>query len=133
MTDSIADLLTRIRNALEVGHAEVRVPYSKLKHTIAELLREHSYVGAVTVTPDPIQAARQLITIQLKYRQPGQPAIVKLRRISRPGRRVYVSSRELPRVLNNLGIAVVSTSQGVMTNREARQRHLGGEVICEVY
>lgn len=133
MTDPIADLLTRIRNALAVGHAEVRVPYSKLKHTIAQLLRLNGYLGEVTLGPDPTLAARQVMTIQLKYRQPGQPAIMKLRRVSRPGRRVYVTSRELPRVLNNLGIAVVSTSQGVMTNREARQRRLGGELICEVY
>ncbi len=133
MTDPIADLLNRIRNALAAGHASLIVPHSKLKQALAQVLAEHGYVASVAVGPDPLQPWRRLITIQLRYRQPGQPAIVSLRRVSRPGRRVYVSSRELPRVLNDLGIAIVSTPAGIMTNREARKRHLGGEVLCEIY
>jgi len=133
MTDPIADMLTRIRNALAVGHTEVVLPYSKLKLSIAKILESNGYLKSVSVAPDPRQAARQLMTILLKYRQPGNPAIMSLRRVSRPGCRCYVSSGKLPRVLNDLGIAVVSTSAGVMTNREARKRKLGGELICEVY
>lgn len=133
MTDPIADMLNRIRNALAVGRLTVVVPHSKLKHAIAQVLAANGYVGVVAVGPDPLRAARQVMTIPLRYRQPGQPAMLSLRRVSRPGRRVYVNSRALPRVLNDLGIAVVSTSVGIMTNREARKRHLGGEVLCEVY
>ncbi|MDD5110411.1 MAG: 30S ribosomal protein S8 [Patescibacteria group bacterium] len=133
MTDPIADMLTRIRNALAVQHTEVAMPYSKMKHAIAKVLEDNGYVTSVTVADSPTRAARQVLTLTLRYRQPGNPSIASLRRVSRPGRRVYVSSRELPRVLNDLGIAVVSTSAGIMTNREARKRKLGGELICEIY
>ena len=133
MTDPIADMLTRIRNALAVGRPEVELPYSKLKVSIAKVLQDSGYLSSVTVRPDPLVAARQIMTLGLKYRTPGSPAIMNLRRVSRPGRRVYVNSHKLPRVLNDIGIAVVSTSAGVMSNREARKRRLGGELICEVY
>ncbi len=133
MTDPIADMLTRIRNALAVGRSEVALPYSKLKVSIAQVLQAYGYLVSVDIAPDPHVAARQVVKLGLKYRQPGLPAIMRLQRVSRPGRRVYVSSRQLPRVLNDLGIAVVSTSAGVMSNREARKRRLGGELICEVY
>lgn len=133
MTDPIADMLTRIRNALAVGHSQVVVPYSNLKLSIGKVLEQHGYLTSVTVAADPRQAARNQLTLGLRYRQPGVPAIASVKRISKPGRRVYVSSHALPRVLNDLGIAVVSTSAGIMTNREARKRRLGGELICEVY
>lgn len=133
MTDPIADMLTRIRNAQAVGRPVVEMPYSKMKASIAKVLEEHGYLESVRVAPDPHVAARQVITLGLKYRNPGTPRIMSLRRVSRPGRRVYVTSRELPRVLNDLGIAVVSTSAGIMSNRDARKRRLGGELLCEVY
>ena len=133
MTDPIADMLTRIRNALAARRTEVAMPYSKLKHAIANVLESNGYIAGIAVVQDPVRAARQIMTLGLRSRQPGMPAVISLRRVSRPGRRVYVSSQKLPRVLNDLGIAIVSTSAGIMTNREARKRKLGGELICEIY
>lgn len=132
MTDPIADMLTRIRNALAVGKTEVLVPHSKLKSAIADLLVAQGYLISTASIPGVNHPGSDLKLV-LKYRKPGTPAIMKLQRVSKPGARRYVRADDLPRVLNGLGVAIVSTSQGLLTDGEARKRKLGGEVICEVY
>lgn len=137
MTDPIADMLTRIRNASMVKKAEVVLPMSKIKFNIGKILEREGWVEKVEV----IKAAGKKnqtstfdqLRIILKYDDDGKPAITSLKRVSRPGLRVYVNKTELPRVLNNLGFAIISTPQGVMTNFEARKKGVGGEVICEIY
>ncbi len=128
MTDPIADMLTRIRNALRVHKSEVTIPYSKLKVKIAEILKNEGYINSYSEQID----SRQL-KLQLKYQPNGQSVINSLRRISKPGRRIYCQADKLPRVLNNLGIAIISTPQGMMTVVEAKQKKIGGEIICEIY
>jgi len=128
MTDPISDMLTRIRNALAVNKVEVVVPYSKLKSEIARILEESGYV----LGQEKKETDHSQLVIKLKYKN-NRPAIQGLKRVSRPGRRVYVGKEELPVVLNNLGIAVISTPKGLMTNKQAKQNGVGGEVICEVY
>lgn len=132
MMDPIADMLARIRNAAAVKKAEVVLPMSKLKLNIAKLLEENGWVSKAEVIEHDGKGFPEL-KIVLKYKPDGRPMISSLERISKSSRRVYVGKDELPRVLNNLGIAIVSTSQGLMTNREAKKRNLGGEVICEIY
>jgi len=137
MTDPIADMLTRLRNASAVGKEEVLLPMSKIKYGIAKILQETHWLAGVEVIKGAGRknggAAFDQLKIVLKYREDGRPAITSLKRISRPSRRVYVSNKELPRVLNNLGLAIISTPQGLMTNKEAGKKKLGGEVICEIY
>ena len=133
MTDPIADMLTRLRNALDVTKTEIIFPFSKMKMGIAEILKEHEYITDYEIVKRGKDINFDQIKIILKYKKPKMPAIMELRRISTPGRRVYVSKDKLPRVLNNLGIAIISTPQGLMTNKEARKRKLGGEVVCEIY
>lgn len=137
MTDPIADMLTRIRNASMLGKTEVVLPKSKLKFNIAKILEQNHWVEKVETTQvASVKNASCLfdeMKITLKYKPNGQPAITSLRRISKPSRRLYVTKDELPRVLNNLGIAIISTSQGLMTNKEAGKRQIGGEIICEIY
>jgi small subunit ribosomal protein S8 len=128
MTDPISDMLTRLRNAIVVRKSEILVPHSRIKFAIAKILEKEGFVASVRAETD---AKRPMIRIGLKY-DDDMPAIHSLRRISTPGRRVYRKSTELPRVLSNLGIAIVSTPNGLMTNKEAKVRHLGGEVICEI-
>ena len=128
MTDPIADMLTRIRNAVMAGHHETLVPRSNLKLWIAKILMQAGYLNAVEEVADGFGTLRLVI----RYID-GEAAIHGIRRISKPGRRVYADASTLPRVNSGFGIAVVSTSAGIMTNREARKRKLGGEVICEVY
>ncbi len=132
--DPIADMLTRIRNALARRAAEVSLPSSRLKEEIARVLKEEGYIAGYEVENT---GSYPVLRIKLKYLREGtrswRPAIRGLRRVSRPSRRVYVGVRELPRPYQGLGIAIVSTPQGVMTDREARRRHLGGEVLCEVW
>ncbi|MEK7655689.1 MAG: 30S ribosomal protein S8 [Patescibacteria group bacterium] len=128
-TDPISDFLTRIRNAQRSHLDTVVSPSSRLKYAIAKILEKEGFVGPVAETTEGV---RKTITVLLKYS--GQdPAIRFIKRISTPGRRLYRKSDELPRVLSDYGIAIVSTSAGMMTNKEARRRKLGGEVICEVY
>lgn len=129
MTDQIADLLTRIRNALAVRKASVSLPYSRVKRDILAVLKNEGYVHEVEALQE---AGKQELKVTLKYVGPKLPAIRILKRISTPGCRVYAKSQELPIVLNDLGIAIISTSHGIMTNREARKRKLGGEVLCEI-
>ncbi len=132
MTDPIADMLTRIRNSLAVNKSEVALPYSKMKLGIAEILKAEGYIKDCEVVKSAAGQYNE-IKITLKYKKPKKPAIVGFTRISKPSRRVYTGRQKLPRVLNDLGIAIISTSQGLMTNKEARKRKLGGEVVCEVY
>lgn len=132
--DPIADMLTRISNALARRAPEVSLPSSKLKEEIARVLQEEGYIAGYEVERT---GGYPILRIKLKYLREGtrawRPAIRGLKRISRPSRRVYVGVRELPRPYQGLGIAIVSTPQGVMTDREARRRRLGGEVLCEVW
>lgn len=127
MTDPIADMLTRIRNAALARKAEVNVPFSKVKFAIAKILEKEKYLAAVEAVEDKTE-----IKITLKY-EDEKSVITMIKRMSKVGRRVYAKKDALPRVLNGLGIAILSTSKGIMTNREAKHLGLGGEVICEVY
>jgi small subunit ribosomal protein S8 len=130
MTDPISDMLTRIRNAGCALLPAVEVPHSKLKESIANVLQKEGYVSAVEV--QTAEKARKNIKLQLKYQ--GKKTIVEgLRRISMPGRRVYVGATEIPRVRGGLGVAIVSTSEGVMSGVEARKKNLGGELLCFVW
>ncbi len=130
-TDPIADFLTRVRNAIAAGHRVVEIPASKLKKEMTKILFDQGYILSYQFKDETVQGT---IKIALKYdRETKESVIRKLERISTPGLRKYVGSDEMPRVLNGLGIAIVSTSKGVMTNKKARQENVGGEVICYVY
>src|SRR5690348_281401 len=129
-TDPIADFLTRIRNGIQAGKDQVDCPRSTLKLRIAEILKEEGYVDAVSTVDDRLQG---VISVTLRYDNSSQSAISGLKRVSRPGQRKYANSKSLPKVRNGLGIAIVSTSRGVMTDRKARQLGVGGEVLCEVW
>ena len=131
VTDPIADYLTRVRNAIMAGHRVVEIPASNLKKEITKILQDKGYVLSYKFDDSTVQGT---IKIALKYdKESKQPVIKKIERISKPGLRKYVSSSDLPRVLNGLGIAIVSTSKGVMTNKKAQQENVGGEVLCYVY
>jgi small subunit ribosomal protein S8 len=130
MTDPIADMLARIRNAAGAAHEDVLIPASKIKENIARILAEEGYVDGVEVVQDNGHSS---IKIELRYSGEREPAIAGIRRISKPGRRVYKGARELPRVLGGLGVAIISTSQGVMTDRQARKAQVGGEVLAYVW
>lgn len=130
MTDPIADMLTRIRNAVSVGHDELTMPSSKLKEEVARILTEEGYIDRFDVAPS---GPGKALTLQLRYIDRHKPVIQGLRRISKPGHRVYRGAGELPRVQGGLGVVVVSTSQGLLPDREARRRRLGGEIVCEVW
>lgn len=129
LTDPISDMLTRIRNAAAIEKPEVVLPYSNLKFSIAKILEKEGYVGKVEKQTD--DKFTQL-KVALKYDN-GASAFKSVKRISKPGRRVYVKKDQLPRVLSDMGIAIISTPNGLMTNKDARKRSLGGEVICEIY
>jgi small subunit ribosomal protein S8 len=130
MTDPIADMLTRIRNANIVKHEQVEVPASNIKKSIAQILLDEGFVKGYTVIDDNKQG---IIRIEMKY-GPGQQKIISgLKRISKPGLRVYVNKDEVPKVLGGLGIAILSTSKGIMTDKQARKENVGGEVICYVW
>lgn len=129
MTDPIADMLTRIRNAVAVRKPEVVLPYSKVKFNIAKILEAENYVGKVSKVAN---GKFDELKIELKYNEKN-PIIRHIKRISKPGQRIYVSGKELPYVLNGYGIAIVSTSKGVMTNKEAKRQNIGGELVCEIW
>ena len=131
MTDPIADMLTRIRNALQAGHETVEVPASKMKIELARILKEEGYITDCSLNGE--DANEKAITITLKYGPDKQRVISGLKRISKPGLKVYAKSDALPRVLNGLGIAIISTSKGLMTDRDARKAGLGGEVVAYVW
>ncbi len=130
MTDPIADMLTRIRNANVVKHETVDVPASNMKKELSRILLEEGFIRGYDVIEDGKQG---IIRIQLKYGQSGERVISGLKRISKPGMRVYAAKDEIPKVLNGLGISVISTSKGVLTDKQARKENVGGEVICYVW
>lgn len=130
MTDPVSDLLTRIRNATSVRHDRMDIPASKMKLEIAKILKQEGYIRTFKMIEEGPQGT---IRIYLKYADDGEPVIHGLRRISRPGRRVYRGVGELPKVRNGLGVAVISTNRGVLTDEQARGLQVGGEVLCEIW
>ncbi len=132
MTDPIADLLTRLRNAIMAGHKVVEAPASNLKKEVARILFEKGYILGYKVIEG--EGVQNTLKIALKYNPKSKkPAIKSIQRVSRPGLRKYVAADEMPRVLNGLGVAILSTSKGLMTDKEARKENIGGEVLCYVY
>jgi small subunit ribosomal protein S8 len=130
MTDPIADMLTRIRNANSAGHKTVEVPASKIKKSIAEILKEEGYINGFEVKEDGKQG---VIDIEMKYGPENEKVITGIKKISKPGLKVYAKANEVPRVLGGLGIAIISTSNGVISDKKARELGVGGEVICYVW
>jgi small subunit ribosomal protein S8 len=131
MTDPIADMLTRVRNASSAMHDEVLIPRSKIKESIARILADEGYVDGFEIVTD--DSSHPHIKIQLRYSEERERAIAGIRRISKPGRRIYRGAGELPRVLGGMGVAIISTSQGVMTDKQARRARVGGEVLAYVW
>jgi len=135
VSDPISDMLTRIRNALIMGHAMVAMPSSKIKVAIAKILKEEGYIGGFEIVDGKV-AGSKVLRIRLKYvgeRRERRSVITGLERVSRPGRRVYTGKQEIPWVFSGLGVAILSTPQGVMTGQRARQLGVGGEVLCKVW
>ena len=130
LTDPVADMLTRVRNALQARHQKVDVPLSKLKVEMARILKDEGYIANYKSTEEE---GRKVLRLYLKYGADSSSPISQIKRISRPGCRVYVGHSEIPRVLGGLGISILTTPKGVMTGRQARKEKLGGEVLCEVY
>jgi small subunit ribosomal protein S8 len=133
MTDPIADMLTRLRNANSAFHDTVSMPHSKLKGHIAEILQEQGYIGGFTVGDADGDAPGKVLTLSLKYGPNRERSIAGVRRVSKPGLRVYAKSTGLPRVLGGLGIAIISSSSGLLTDRQAAKRGVGGEVLAYVW
>ncbi len=130
LTDPIADYLARVRNAIAAQHSEVEIPASRLKKEMTRILEQQGYISGYSVEPT---AVGEVIRIRLKYTEGRQPVITGLQRVSRPGRRRYAAHQEIPRVMGGMGTAILSTSTGVMTGHEARQRGVGGEVVAYVW
>jgi small subunit ribosomal protein S8 len=133
MTDPIADMLTRLRNANQAYHDRVSMPYSKIKANIAEVLKAEGYVAAWVVEEPAAEAVGRTLVVELKYGPSRERSLAGIRRVSKPGLRVYAKAPELPRVLGGLGVAIISTSQGLLTDRQARKRGVGGEVLAYVW
>jgi len=129
MVDSISDMLTRIKNAQAVSHQTVNIPFSKVKFNLAKVLEKEGLIESITTYGRKI---KKIIEIKLKYEK-GQPAIKELKRISKPGQRIYLKKSQIRSVRQGFGLAIISTSAGLMTNKEAKKKGLGGEVICEVW
>ena len=135
MTDPIADMLTRLRNAMGVGHPTVAMPSSKLKAEVARILKEEGYIGGYEVV-DGDSPGFRILRLQLRYvgeRRYRRPVITGLERVSKPGRRVYTGKREIPWVLSGMGVSILTTPKGVMTGQRARQLGIGGEILCKVW
>ena len=130
MTDPIADMLTRIRNANTVGHETVDIPASKMKKAIAEILTEEGYINGFDLIEDNAQGT---IKVQMKYGANNEKVISGIKKISKPGLKVYAKANDIPKVLGGLGIAIISTSKGIISDKEARKLQVGGEVICHVW
>lgn len=130
MTDVIADMLTRIRNASDVGHPEVKVPCSNMKKAIAQTLQDEGYIKGFEIIDDGKQG---IIKIYLKYGPNKEKVITGIKRISKPGLRIYANKNEIPQVMGGMGTVILSTSKGIMTDKEARKEQIGGEVICYVW
>lgn len=133
MTDPIADMLTRLRNGNQAYHDRVSMPYSKIKANIAEVLRSEGYIASWSVEEPEDGGVGKKLVIELKYGQNRERSISGIKRVSKPGLRVYAKAQELPRVLGGLGVAIISTSQGLLTDRQARKRRIGGEVLAYVW
>src|SRR3989339_2264516 len=133
MTDPIADMLTRLRNANQAYHDSVSMPYSKLKAGVAEILQQEGYITSWKVEETPEDQVGKTLTLTLKYGQNRERSIAGLRRISKPGLRVHAKATGLPKVLGGLGVAIISTSQGLLTDRQANQKGVGGEVLAYVW
>ncbi|MCX8124780.1 MAG: 30S ribosomal protein S8 [Spirochaetes bacterium] len=129
ISDPIADMLTRMRNAINAGHVKVDIPSSKMKLAIAKILKDEGFIKNYKLIDDNKQ---KILRIYLKYSADNQSAILKLRRISTPGRRVYIKAEDLKPVYNNMGIMILSTSKGIITNKAAKQLNIGGEALCEI-
>ncbi len=130
MTDPIADMLTRIRNAQSAGHEEASMPYSRLKEAVAGVLKEEGYIADFRTSGSGVT---KTLRLALRYTEAGVPVVSGLKRVSRPGRRAYFGASEIPRVLDGLGICILSTSHGVISDRQARRQKVGGEVLCDVW
>lgn len=133
MTDPIADMLTRLRNANQAYHDRVTMPYSKIKANIAEVLKSEGYISTWLVEEPEESVVGKRLVVELKYGQSRERSLAGIKRVSKPGLRVYAKSGELPRVLGGLGVAIISTSQGLLTDRQARKRSVGGEVLAFVW
>ena len=133
MTDPIADMLTRLRNANQAYHDKVSMPYSKIKASIAEVLKAEGYIASWIVEEPTEGAVGKSLTVDLKFGPNRERSLAGIRRVSKPGLRVYAKSPELPRVLGGLGVVIISTSQGLLTDRQARKRGVGGEVLAYVW
>jgi small subunit ribosomal protein S8 len=129
MTDPIADMLTRIRNAVKAGHLIVDVPSSKMKVSIAKILKDEGFIKNFKLNDDNRQ---KILRLYLKYTEENQPAILSLTRVSKPGRRVYIRAESLAPIYNNIGIWIISTSKGIITNKTAKKLNVGGEILCEI-
>lgn len=133
MTDPIADMLTRIRNAIMVKHDHVLIPASKIKIAIAQILKDEGFLNGFEILREKGKPGR-VIKIHLKYTEPGkEPVLHGLKRVSKPGQRIYVGAKEIPRIYGGLGVAILSTSKGVMTDKQARRLNVGGELLCYVW
>jgi len=130
MTDPIADMLTRIRNGLQSRHAAVEMPASKLKSAIAEVLKEEGYIKGYSTSGE---GATKTLKVELRYVGKNEPVLSGLKRVSKPGLRVYSAATDIPRVFGGLGVAIISTSRGVMSGAQARKQRVGGEIICHVW
>jgi small subunit ribosomal protein S8 len=133
MTDPIADMLTRLRNANQAYHDKVTMPYSKIKANIAEVLKSEGYVSSWLVEEPNEETVGKTLVVELKYGPHRERSLAGIRRVSKPGLRVYAKAQEMPRVLGGLGIAIISTSQGLLTDKQARKRNVGGEVLAWVW
>ena len=130
MTDPIADMLTRIRNAISAKHSRVDIPASKLKLEIARILKEEGYINTYRVADED---GKRVIKLYLKYQADSSPVISRIERVSKPGRRVYAGSKEIPSIIGGMGINVLTTPKGVMTGKKARKEGVGGEILCNVW
>jgi len=130
MTDPIADMLTRIRNAVRAGHPRVEIPHSNMKMAIAAILKAEGYVGGVAVVE---KGKFKSIRITLRYDEEGTPILSGIQMVSKPGRRIYAGSQEIPPVMGGLGLSIVSTPRGVLSGRDARKAGVGGEIVCHVW
>ena len=130
LTDPISDLLIRLKNGAQRRHEAVMVPASRLKRAILEILKREGYVDAIE---EQVQDGHPMLSVRLRYVAEGQPMITGLERISKPGRRVYVGSKDIPKVRNGIGMSILSTSKGIMTDQESRKNKLGGEVLCSIW
>lgn len=133
MTDPISDMLTRIRNASAVKKTEVVLPMSKMKYQIGKIMERNNWILKCEKEGESEETKKNDLKITLRYRKSGKPAITKLKRVSKPSRKVYVGKDELPSVLNGFGMAIISTPKGLMTSKEAADNKVGGELICEIY